>query len=193
LGRSRQSRSAAIRSSSDLEQRLPRRNRRAPSPGRSGQPSRRNRIPLGCRPCRSARIGGSAARPRCSPCARRVGGSTGRAGTGPWRSPFPPLEGTPACSEATRVFVIARDASRSWARHLPGAESGRRPGAAEPAADAVDVIELPVPVLDEQTEMFSWDTANYFSARAPGIPPSCSGPPLPRAGPVAVRGAVSWG
>ena len=31
----------------------------------------------------------------------------------------------------------------------------------------VDVIGLPVPVLDEQTEMFCWDTANYFSASLP--------------------------
>jgi hypothetical protein len=31
----------------------------------------------------------------------------------------------------------------------------------------VDVIGLPVPVLDEQTEPFWWDTANYFSAPVP--------------------------
>jgi hypothetical protein len=31
----------------------------------------------------------------------------------------------------------------------------------------VDVIGLPVPVLDEQSEMFWWDTANYFSAPLP--------------------------
>ena len=29
------------------------------------------------------------------------------------------------------------------------------------------VIGLPVPVLDEQTETFWWDTANYFSAPLP--------------------------
>jgi hypothetical protein len=28
----------------------------------------------------------------------------------------------------------------------------------------VDAIGLPVPVLDEETEMFWWNTANYFSA-----------------------------
>jgi hypothetical protein len=28
----------------------------------------------------------------------------------------------------------------------------------------VDIIGLPVPVLDERTEKFSWDTANYFPA-----------------------------
>ncbi len=26
----------------------------------------------------------------------------------------------------------------------------------------VDIIGLPVPVLDERTELFWWDTANYF-------------------------------
>jgi hypothetical protein len=31
----------------------------------------------------------------------------------------------------------------------------------------VDVIGLPVPVLDEQSEMFWWDTANYFAAPLP--------------------------
>jgi hypothetical protein len=34
-------------------------------------------------------------------------------------------------------------------------------------ADAADVIGLPVSVLDEQTEMFWWDTGNYFSAPLP--------------------------
>jgi hypothetical protein len=31
----------------------------------------------------------------------------------------------------------------------------------------IDVIALPVPVLDEQAEMFWWDTANYFSSPLP--------------------------
>ncbi len=31
----------------------------------------------------------------------------------------------------------------------------------------VVVIGLPVPVLDEQTEMFWWDTANYVSGSLP--------------------------
>ena len=30
-----------------------------------------------------------------------------------------------------------------------------------------DVIGVPVPVLDEQTEMFWWDTANYCSGSLP--------------------------